>query len=225
MERYKWLVLGFILIIVGSCATTISAQSFRSQTSELHTPNPGRALLYSLIIPGLGHYYIDHHHWGRGQVHLAAEAILWTALIGLKGYSNALHNDMFTYAAEHSGTDIRNRDRRFQLAVGDFNSLKDYNDYQVRARNWNEIYPGDPKYSWLWDQQGSRLTYQNMNNRYDKAHQQIPAVIALMVANRVISGISAYIQARHFREQRVDVGLAPAATQSGGVVAQVRIGF
>jgi len=225
MKRYKWLVFGLVLIVMGANAATVSAQSFHSQTSELRSPSPGRALLYSLIVPGLGHYYIDHHHWGRGQVHLAAEAILWTALIGLNGYSNSLHNDMFTYAAEHSGTDIRNRDRRFQLAVGDFNSLQDYNDYQARARNWNEIYANGQKYYWQWDQQNSRLTYQNMNNRYDKVHQQIPAVIALMVANRVISGISAYIQVRHLKEQRVEMGLAPVTTQSGGVVAQVRIGF
>lgn len=223
MKR-TWLILGVTIMMAAGVCKAQPVHLQQPQSPGIHNPSPGRALLYSLLIPGLGHYYIDHQHWARGQVHLAAEAILWTALIGLKGYSHALHNDMFTYAAVHSGTNIGDRNRRFQLAVQDFNSLQDYNDYQARARNWDQLYPVSSKYQWNWDQQDNRLTYQHMSNRYDKLHQQVPAVIALMVANRVISGISAFLRARHY-QQNVEMGLAPASVRTGGVVAQVRIGF
>lgn len=225
MKWRPWLVLGFVIIIIGISASISAAQLLKSNSSDPRGPSPGRAFLYSLIIPGLGHYYVDHHHWRRGQVQLAAEAVLWTSLIVLKGYSNSLHNNMFTYANEHSGTNIQDRNRQFQLAVASFNSLKDYNDYQARARNWDQLYPNNSKYYWSWDQQSNRRTYENMSNRYDRINQQVPAIIALMVANRIVSGISAYLAARHHRRQNIQMGLAPAGTQSGGVVAQVRIGF
>lgn len=225
MKRYAGLILVFLLVSISVGTTLSKAQSFKTPSVNQHEPSPGRALLYSLLIPGLGHYYVDHHHWVRGQVQMAAEAILWTALIGLKSYSGAIHNDMFTYANVHSGINIRNRNRSFQLAVGSFNSLQDYNNYQARARNWDQLYPNTAKYYWKWDQQSSRQTYENMSNRYDNVNQQVPEIIALMVANRVISGISAYLDARHHRKQNIEVGLAPAATRSGGVVAQVRVGF
>ncbi|HKI45809.1 MAG TPA: hypothetical protein VKA08_10810 [Balneolales bacterium] len=225
MRRCLGLILVIVLVSISLGSSVSTAQSFKTQNGDQHNPSPGRALLYSLLIPGLGHYYVDHHHWARGQVHLAAEAILWTALIGLKSFSGALNNDMFTYANVHSGINIRNRDRAFQLAVGSFNSLQDYNDYETRARNWDQLYPNTANYYWKWDQQGNRQTYESMSNRYDRINQQVPAIIALMVANRVISGISAYLDARHHRKQNIEMGLAPAATRSGGVVAQVRIGF
>lgn len=234
MKRKVEVISVFIVAAVAFGASGCLAQSaqpvrqVKGGSISSRNPSPGRALLYSLILPGLGHYYVNPHHWGRGQFHLAAEAVLWTALLSLEGYSHALNTDMYTYAQLHTGKNIRDANRRYRLAVGDFNSLQEYNGYQSRARNWDDLYPATDQYEWQWDQQDNRLHYQNLVRHHDKVRNQIPAIIVLMVANRVISGISAYLEARHYREQRVQIGLAPAAFRpesSRGIVAQVSIGF
>ncbi|HKJ30330.1 MAG TPA: hypothetical protein VKA34_00815 [Balneolales bacterium] len=161
-----------------------------------HKPDPKIAFLKSLVLPGWGHYYVNKHHWTRGKYHMAADALLIISYLGLRSYSDHLKNDMFTYAQTYSGTDIRNRERSYQLNVGEFDSRTEYNNFQERARNWDQLYPDTPKYYWQWKSDQNRLHYLSMKNSYDRTHEQLPTLITLMVANRIISGISAYLRAR-----------------------------
>ncbi len=182
---------------------------------------PGRApsalgaLLRSFVMPGWGHYYANPDGWRRGQIHLGAEVVLIASYLGISRQSYVLEKNMYTHAAAFSGADIRALDRQFELAVGNHRSLSDYNDFQERTRNLDRLFPDEPQYRWEWESDALRREYLDLRNRRDDLDQQLPALAALMVANRLISGISAFGRARGVTAGQASIHLAPGPDGQG----------
>ncbi len=171
-------ILFIILTLTIVTAGNLYAQgSISSDVSEtVRRPKPGMAFLRSMIIPGWGHYYVNKDNWTRGKFHLAADAVLIISYLSLHSYTHHLQNDMLTYAATYSGTDIRNKSREFQLNVANYDSRSQYNDYMERSRNWNQIYPETSDYYWNWQSDQERLHYLQMKDSYDRTRQQLTGV-------------------------------------------------
>lgn len=224
----KKIILLSFLILMGLSANNLKAQgSFSSgfnQTAK--KPKPGIAFLKSLVLPGWGHYYVNKNNWTRGKIQMAADAALIISYLSLNSYTNHLKNDMFTYAATYSGTDIRNKGLQFQLNVASYDSRAQYNDYQERSRNWNQLYPDTQAYYWSWQSDRDRLHYLDMKDKYDRTRQQLPTLITLMVVNRLVSGISAYLRARKADKILPTVAFTiPAQFGTNGVQANITIPF
>ncbi len=188
-------------------------------------PEPGNALWRSLIVPGWGHHYADRDNWRRGQFHLAADVVLIAGWIGLNTRSNRLEDQSITLANLRAGVDLDNKDRSFRLIIGDFDDLKAYNDHQLRSRNWNRLIDDIPDNRWDWSSSEDRRRYRQLRADSDNVRQQIPAVISLMVVNRVVSGISSYLHARNLYELP-EVRLEPVDAGSvRGLKTTVRFQF
>lgn len=216
--------LAFIFIFVVISAVLSQAQSVDSY-NEQEAVNPRNALLRSLVMPGWGHYYVDQQNWRRGQYHLAAEVVLITSFLVFRTHSQSLEQNMYTVASAHSGTDISSRDRRFQLAVGNYHSLEDHNDYQQRSRNLDRLFPDTPEYHWEWDSRESRFEYRDIRSRWDNTNQQLPALVTLMVVNRVISGLSAFTRARNHNNNLPEISLSYNSDLLGSVQANLSVGW
>ena len=178
-------------------------------------PSQWGALLRSFVVPGWGHYYVDSDSWRRGQLHLGAEVVLLASYLGINRQSYVLEKNMYTHAAAFSGANIRDLGREFELAVGGHRSLAAYNDYQERTRNLDRLFPDEPQYRWEWESDELRREYLDLRSRRDNLDQQLPALVALMVANRVISGISAFTRAGAYGSDGPTVSLAPGPALQG----------
>ncbi len=202
-----------------------------SFTNEPFTPemrSPGGALLRSAVLPGWGQYYADKSSWRRGQFHLAADLMLASTLIYLYTNASMLENNMFAHANAYAGIDLRTVPRNVEIAVSGSNSLDDYNESQLRTRNWDRLIEDRPEYRWNWESDTRRGEYVRLRDRRDRAEQQIPAVISIMVVNRVISGVHAFIVAQNQNEmlQSTQIGLhLPEMTGGRGVAATVYFRF
>ncbi|MEX0722665.1 MAG: hypothetical protein WD053_02240 [Gracilimonas sp.] len=164
--------------------------------SEEDLPSPRGAFLRSLVMPGWGHHYADSENWNRGKYHLAGEVVLLLTYFGLDARSDYLENDFRTLALSRSGADLSDKSRSFQIAVGNYDDLASYNNAQLRNRNWNNLFPETAEYQWNWENSDFRNQYRNTRERVDKNRSQLPTLLALMVVNRLGSGISAFVQAR-----------------------------
>lgn len=73
---------------------------------------------------------------------------------------------------------------------------------------------------------GDRFRYQDMRERIDKNSNQLPALITLMVANRVISGLSAFAKARNMNRNLPEARFS-YLNEFGepGLTASLRFGF
>lgn len=172
-------------------------------------PEATGAFWRSLAVPGWGHYYVDHENWGRGQAHLGADMVLIASYFGLNARASNLEDHVITLAKMNAGVDISGKDRTFRLAIGDFDNIDSYNDYQLRTRNWNRLYDNIPENNWNWQEGEDRQRYRELRSDVDRIRNQLPAIVGLMVVNRVISAISAYNRAR-IHSQSVEVSVMPA---------------
>lgn len=189
-------------------------------------PDPRTSFLRSLAIPGWGHYYNDSDNWTRGKFHLGADVVLIGSYFGLNARASNLEDQFKTFARLNAGLDISGRSRQLQLAMGQYNSLEEYNDFQLRSRNWDQILPDTPENRWQWESVEARERYAELRETSDRAGNQLPAIAGLMVVNRVLSAISAYRQARDMTPTP-ELSFTPALidNRQSGLVANLSIRF
>jgi hypothetical protein len=217
----------FLSLIILFSVTIAEVEGQSASDGNEETPDPKVAFLKSLAVPGWGHYYTNSKDWRRGQYHLAGELALVLSYVGFAIHSNNIQQNWYSYGKSVSGVAIEGRSRRFQLAVGNFNSLAAYNDYQLRSRNWDQLFEDRPENRWNWESQSERVKYDDLRSRFERIDQQLPALLAMMALNRVISGISAYNRAQKRVEQvtvQSTVYLAPYQFASG-LTANIRVRF
>lgn len=199
-----------------------------AQSGNDTSPDPGIAFLKSLAVPGWGHYYVDKSDWNRGKYHLGAEAMLLLSYFGLNIHSNNLQQNWYGYARMEGGIDVEGRRRSLQLAVGDFNSLSEYNDFQLRSRNFDRLIEDTPENRWNWSGDAARADYNDIRSRFERIDQQLPALIGLMVVNRLVSAISAYNRARNREPDspvKTFLSFSPAYSTGRGISANFHIRF
>lgn len=194
IQNSKFKILNFELLLL--LILIIGSVDVQAQVQEKEAPSPRGAFLRSLVMPGWGHLYIDNTDWTRGQIHMGAEAAMILTYAGLKVRTNYLEGNLETFAMSNANANLGGRGRDYFLAVANFDNLDEYNDYQLRARNWDGILADVPENRWNWSSDEDRFRYQDMRERIDRNNNQFPALLTLMVANRVVSGLSAYIRAR-----------------------------
>lgn len=189
-------------------------------------PDPRNSFLRSLAIPGWGHYYNDSANWTRGKIHLGADVVLIGSYFGLNARASNLEDQFKTFARLNAGLDISGRSRQLQLAMGQYNSLEEYNDFQLRSRNWDQILPDTPENKWQWESAEARERYADLRETSDRARNQLPAIAGLMVVNRVLSAISAYRQAREMAPMP-ELSFSPALidNRQNGVIANLTFRF
>jgi len=203
-------------------------------STEISDKLPSRAFLRSLVLPGWGHFYAGESHRARGYMHTGSDLALLGAIFGFNIKANRIEDDFITFVNLNAGVDISSRSRSFRLAVSNFNSLEDHNDYQLRSRNWNRLIDDTPENSWNWSDASDRNRYSDLRSEADKIRSQLPAIAGLMVINRVISGIGAYNRVRKDQEsQSMRLTLVPVRGGStnltlgelNGVQAQLKLFF
>lgn len=195
-------------------------------TQAQNQPDPKVSFLRSMVVPGWGHYYNDSDSWNRGKVHLGADLVMIGSLFGLSARASNLESQYQTFAQLKAGVAVSGRDRGFQLALGQFNSLEEYNDFQLRSRNWDQLIPDTQENRWNWGSEDDRQRYADLRSSSDNARNQLPAIAGLMVVNRVISAVSAYRKARNMFAGP-DLTLLPVSGEnpSQGVVANLTVTF
>ncbi len=211
-----------LLLIMMLCTVEVVSQPATEQQ-----PDPKIAFLKSLAVPGWGHHHVNKSNWTRGQYHLGADAVLLLSYLGLSVHVNNVEQNWYAYGKSEAGVPIEGRSRNFQLAVGDYISLEAYNDYQLRSRNWDRLFEDRPENRWQWGSESERSRYNTLRSNFEQIDQQLPALLGMMLVNRVISGISAYNRAKKRTEmQQVSSTISVSPYQySQGVVANINIHF
>ncbi|PWN07255.1 hypothetical protein [Rhodohalobacter mucosus] len=225
MSRFSNIVASVLTVLI--IAPGIMAQQpERNEVAE--NRDPRGAFLRSLAMPGWGHFYAGEQNRSRGLAHIGAEAVLIGSFFGLAVRGNRLENDILTLSSLNAGVELNGRNRAFRLAVGDFNSLEEYNDFQLRSRNWDRLFDDIPENRWQWNSTENRLRYRDLRQTRDRVRNQLPAIAGLMVVNRVISAISAYNRARKGLEgSTAHLIILPVSgnVKVDGAVARLQIRF
>ena len=193
-----------------------------THAQDLDTPSPRQAFLRSLAVPGWGHLSLGDSHAGRGRAHMITDVGLVLAMVVGEQRQARLLDDGFALAQTYAGISLTDKSRSLQLAVSDYDSFQEYNETMLRLRNWNRLIKDTPENHWTWDSSERRVEYQELREQADQAGRAMPIAISLMVANRVVSALSAARLARD-ASPSVTVSLSPVymqgAFQEGGQIS------
>jgi len=162
--------------------SALNAEGETSQKSVLI------AVAMSLALPGMGELYVGKFE--SGKYHLLAEGGIWVGYLGMRSYSNWIRNDARAFATEHAGVQFSGKDTQFDVNIGDFNSLREYNEAMLKNRNIRLLYES-ASHQWEWDTESNRLRFRDLRIRSDRTNESAGFLIGAAVLNRIVSAFSA----------------------------------
>ncbi len=164
--------------------SSVSANPFPEQKKS-----PAVAVLYSLILPGMGELYADA--FDEGKYSLIAEGGLWLTYFSFRQYGTWIQRDARNFASARAGSQNTNKDDQYFVNLGNFNDVYEYNEKQLRDRELNKVYDVNSGYYWKWDTDESRREYRAMRVSSERVLNNSQFIIATIVVNRIISAINA----------------------------------
>jgi hypothetical protein len=146
--------------------------------------------------------------------------------LGLDARANYLENDFYTFAGANANTTLSGKSREYIIAIGNYDDLESYNDAQLRTRNWNQVFPETAEFNWKWESSELRFQYQDARARVERNRSQLPTIAALMVVNRLVSGLSAFVHARNLTQNMPEASFTYIDTYGqSGIMANLRFEF
>lgn len=176
------------------------------------------AAMYSLILPGMGELYAGSFE--SGKYYLLADGGLWLTYAGFQLHGTWLRKDARSFARQHAGADASHKDEQFEVNIGNFRSVADYNEVKLRNRQYDLLYDPNSNFRWSWDNDANRTKYRDLRIRSDEVLQNSKFVIGALVINRLISAFNAgRAAALHNQESRVDASWRINASVDGGLLS------
>ncbi len=175
---------------------------------------PAKAATYSIILPGLGQKYANGGSWNRrAAFYTIVDVLLVAGLVTSEWQRRHLKESYQTWAASYAGVLNTGKDRRFYITIGNHLSSDEYRETQLRNRRIDLVnYVDDPAYHWTWQNIQDLQRYRDLRNSSESWGQQRGGMIAALVANRLVSSVSALIEARRKRENRLQMAVVPGPT-------------
>ncbi|MFT7553099.1 MAG: hypothetical protein ACI9BV_003430 [Rhodothermales bacterium] len=194
-------LLTLILLAIGLTPHAVQAQ----------TPTARGAFLRSLVLPGWGHHYAHGGRWGRSGTFFAlADAGFILGAGSAEWRRGSAVESYRTLASGRAGADIAGKNRTFFLRLAAYRSSDEFLEVSLRNRAWGEIdYVSNPSFQWNWANEADFLEYRALREDGESLRRRRTVLVATLVANRFIAGLSAARSARRGRENAVVVALSP----------------
>lgn len=150
--------------------------------------NAGLAIIYSLLLPGMGELYAENY--SSGKYFTIAEGALWATFIGMNVYGNWQENRYKTYAKTYAGINPEGKDEDFYATIGLYTSIETYNNEKALERRYDEML-SEQKFFWKWNSTEQRKTYRSMWTSSEQTFNDVRFVVGAMLVNRLVSAINA----------------------------------
>lgn len=150
--------------------------------------NTGLAIVYSLLLPGMGELYADSYD--SGIYFTIADGVLWGTFIGMNVYANWQKDRYISYAQTNGGITTQGKDEDYYATIGEYLSIDQFNDEKAFERNFSEMYDTE-KYFWKWNTSEERKNYRSMWVSSEQTFNNVRFVVGALLLNRVISAINA----------------------------------
>ena len=148
----------------------------------------GLAIVYSLLLPGMGELYADAYD--SGVYFTIADGVLWGTYIGMNVYGNWQKDRYISYAQTNADITTENKDADYYATISEYLSIDQYNDQKAFERNFDEMYNTE-QYFWKWNTSEERKTYRDMWVSSEQTLNDVRFVVWGLLLNRVVSAINA----------------------------------
>jgi hypothetical protein len=168
--------------------TVVVSLSSPSAPAEVRK-SPGLAVIYSLLLPGMGEWYTGD--MSSGKYFLIGEGVLWLSYAAFEISGNDLRDASRSFAVSHAGVNTSGKDDQYFIDLGNFLSIDDYNAKKLRDRDIAKLYDPAAGYAWQWDSDAARAAYRSDRVRSETMYNSRKFVGAAILINHVASAINA----------------------------------
>jgi hypothetical protein len=183
----KIFVLFFLLTTAVFTQTVKNPNWDAPVTKPFEKKSIGLAIVYSMLLPGMGELYAGNYN--TGKYFTIAEATFWGTYIGMNTYSNWQKNRYHSFAASNGGVDIAGKSDNYFADIGAYLDIYEFNDDMARNAEFDKLYNLKTDY-WKWTPE-DRVKYRAMWTAGEQSHNDLRFVIGALVLNRVVSAINA----------------------------------
>lgn len=170
----------------------ISIDIQQTTTVQLQTApekkKAGLAIIYSLILPGMGELYAGDYD--SGIYFTIADAVFWGGVAGLNLYGNWKEDSYRSFAQSNGDVNLNGKDEKYFADIGNYIDIYEYNKVQELSRNFNAIYNEDTHF-WQWEDNSQRSEYRSMWTSSENAYNNVRFAVGALILNRVVSAINA----------------------------------
>jgi hypothetical protein len=149
---------------------------------------PALALLYSLLLPGMGELYAEQYSVGKYLT--IAEGALWISYFGINSYGNWQVNNYKAYAASTGGVNHEDKSADYYATISEYNTIYDYNDRMALDRRFSRMLNVETHY-WDWGSTSTRRAYREMWVSSEQSFNNLRFVVGALIVNRLVSAIMA----------------------------------
>jgi hypothetical protein len=180
---------------------------------------PGKAVLWSLLLPGLGDWKMGNRN--RAATFFAVEGVIWASFIAFELQGQDFEDEYQSLANRFAGITEGHSDE-FYATLRDFDSSEEYEaEIKNEGRNYdtgseyldqyfteNRVADYEP---WLWESTDRRLQYSETRSASKTAYRRTDYMLAAAAANRVVSAVFAFGAAKSLAKHDVglDIDLSP----------------
>lgn len=210
---------------------TMQVAPVRAQAAEMgdRRTSPRKAAALSLLLPGLGHRYVNNGSWrGAASFFALAEAGFWLGMVGADWQQGQTTESYRTLAAGRAGADLAGKDRRFLVNLGLYQSSDAFREDHLRRRLWDQVnYVSPSAFQWQWDTEEDLRTYRSLREEADAWTRRRTLLIAALAANRVLAAVTSLLAARRSNNAApvVTLSMTPPAPREDWPRLNVVVGF
>jgi len=174
-------------IQISNNENTIS-ENFDFDNNTFEKKSKGLAVLYSLLLPGMGEFYADNY--STGQYFTIADVVAWSFVIGYSTYGNNKEDDYKAYAKTFGGVTLDNKSAEYFADITSYDNIEQFNTEQELNRQFDKTYDV-ATHSWEWINSSQRKEYRIMWLDSEGAFNNVRFAVGALIVNRIISAISA----------------------------------
>ncbi|MEO8399535.1 MAG: hypothetical protein ABI550_06945 [Ignavibacteriaceae bacterium] len=155
---------------------------------ETEKKSTGLAILYSLLLPGMGELYADAY--SSGKYFTIAEASLWGVYIGIRTYGTWQKQRYKSFAESRGGVSLAGKDEDYFAVIGEYVDIEKYNTDQALNRDFKKIY-NNKSFYWNWETNDQRKNYRSMWVSSEQSFNNLRFIVGALIVNRIVSAINA----------------------------------
>jgi hypothetical protein len=174
-----------------------------------------KAILYSLLLPGLGHYYVGDKTGARAF--LAVEAATWTSFIVFEAQGYLRRGGYEDYAQVFAGISGGDHSDDYYGLIAEYNSWTEYEE-AVKNEGRFALYPEADAATleeyfahnrvsdyepWVWKSADVRRDFRSLRSSSKESYRRALYAVAVAVANRAASAFFV-IKATNDANQRLE---------------------
>jgi hypothetical protein len=210
-------------------SASASEWNYQAETATADaTLSPQKAVLYSLLLPGLGDWKLGNKN--RATVFFAIEGLIWVSYATFQVQGGNYEDEYESLAVRFAGVAGTDHSDDFYATIRDYDSSE---EYEADIKNEGRYYDTgsealdqyfienrvDDYQPWLWASTDRRLQYSETRSASKTAYRRADYMIAAAAANRLVSAVFAYAAARSAAQH--EVGLNLDVSPRGDVVLEL----